>query len=364
MDLSLLLIFLALPPVYLVPQTAIVQKSPKVKTFGDMRKAMALSGAKVPQYNSDGNQETEVAIGCGSSDRDYSTIPAEEDVVRSQRRRLQMVEDASVCNNATNFYCWMSCLDIPDAANAATRAAQGESLYCMDPATYFQSGRNVQSAVEPCKENGVVGLAMNVDCGGVWAPTDSTVQSQEVITDSTYLSSIEESFCYGGTSMYMDGFHWLDSTCVIYLFPEWVLSTPGKLAGAAIGSILFGMLLEGVIRGRRDIVQTMPVSWKRLGVSSTIYGMQLMMGYLLMLVVMTYSAPLFLSVIIGLMLGHIVFNAKDIMKADRDDRNKKDYDVSDTSEEVRPCCQDESSSTSTAKSNVPEGATPCCQNAL
>jgi hypothetical protein len=35
------------------------------------------------------------------------------------------------------------------------------------------------------------------------------------------------------------------------------------------------------------------------------------MGYMLMLVIMIYSGPLFMSVITGLVGGHILFNAKD-----------------------------------------------------
>jgi hypothetical protein len=172
--------------------------------------------------------------------------------------------------------------------------------------------------------------------------------------------------------MYMDGFHWLDSTCVIYLFPEWVLSTPGKLVAACVGSIFFGMSLEGVIRGRRDLVQSIAVGWKRLFISSGIYGLQLTMGYFIMLVVMTYSGPLFMCVVLGLMFGHIAFNAKDVLKAKKQETKegqeeccgKDESEITD--EELSPCCQGgmEKNNVTKVSANVPEGSTPCCQNLL
>ena len=42
-----------------------------------------------------------------------------------------------------------------------------------------------------------------------------------------------------------------------------------------------------------------------------LYGIQLTLGYLLMLVVMTFSGPLFVSVIFGLLGGHVLLNVQD-----------------------------------------------------
>merc|ERR1719181_1856515 len=39
-----------------------------------------------------------------------------------------------------------------------------------------------------------------------------------------------------------------------------------------------------------------------------LYGVQQVMGYLLMLVVMTYQTELFVMVVLGLVVGHAVFN--------------------------------------------------------
>ena len=59
-----------------------------------------------------------------------------------------------------------------------------------------------------------------------------------------------------------------------------------------------------------------------------------------MLVVMTYSGPLFLCIVLGLAGGHALFNAKALLKAD--DEN----------------------GTGDGSGLVPEGITPCCQNDL
>jgi Ctr copper transporter family len=344
-----------------------------------MRNAMVLSGSKTRTYGDDPNSNEDVAIGCGNiipfgSDEGFERASSRFSSGQG-RRRLQMVTDASVCNNSTNFYCWMSCLDIPEVTNAQGRLNDGYALYCLDPAVLPATGYNVSKAVEPCTESGVVGRAMSSSCMGSWQHVAAGVPSQELALDKASVdNAIEEPFCYGGTSMYMDGFHWVDTTCVIYLFPEWILSTPGKLAAACIGSLFLGMLLEGVIRGRRDLVQSMPIGWKRLGLSATIYGFQLTMGYFAMLVVMTYSGPLFMCVVLGLVFGHIAFNAKDVALALNDAKKAADYrkdanevtcsDDSRGLEEALPPSSHMKAEDVIRSAHVPEGSTPCCQNEL
>jgi hypothetical protein len=199
---------------------------------------------------------------------------------------------------------------------------------------------------------------------GSWQPTAPGVVAATVNPDAP-LSSGDEPVCYGGTSMYMDGFHWKNTVCVIYLFPRWILSTRGKLAGASVGTIAFGASLEKVIEQRRLVVTSLKPGYRRLGISALFYGLQLTMGYFLMLVVMTYSGPLFMCVVLGLVSGHILFTAKDAFLAQKE---KKENNVaatekvasSTTDEEFAQCCcadvEDDA--------GVPEGSTPCCQNAL
>jgi Ctr copper transporter family len=343
--------------VHLVPQEALIQDFPR-RTFADMRKAMVLSGLKNRTFSENDEPHDAVAIGCGLS----VSTPSWTSVggtTRIHRRRLQMVDNASACNNATNFFCWMSCLSIPDVDMAAEKIQDGFSLYCLDPATLDSTSHNVSAAQSECNSRGIIGGAHNDACVGSWQPSVTDVPAQEVHVDMESLAAAQQQFCYGGTSMYMDGFHWMNPTCVIYLFPGWVLSSSGKVAAASIGTLLFGIALEAVIWKRRSVVQSFPAGWKRLMASTLFYGLQLTMGYMIMLVVMTYSGPLFMCVIFGLMGGHALFNARATVATKLNSVAVCGTEQPIASSETEIEHQDSANSPI-----VLEGFTPCCQNAL
>ena len=306
----------------------------------------------------------------------------EEDSIRPYRRRLQHVVDGSVCNNVTNFYCWMTCQEIPDYENAAARSEQGQSLYCLDPSILAGSSDRVGDAVMSCVDyRGVVGAAENPGCVGSWQTTTRGIPSQSITQEEQYLQETYEGdkYCYGSTSMYMHGFQWQGTTCVAYLFPSWVLNTPGKFAAAAIGTIFFGILLEASIYLRRiftSYVSTKAASgqglgatgatgkWKYTLASAGTYMVQLTLGYLIMLVIMTYSAPLFIAVIVGLGSGHVLFTIL------RSRQEKKSCPCASSKQEAR-ITPDVSTGSSIIGGNslrqvgllpLPEGSTPCCMN--
>ena len=281
----------------LIPEIALVQQKPE-RTFGDMKQHMSLSSRRnrrslQRQAWSGEDDDARVSIGCGveADISSFQGLPASLDRTTSPRRRMQHVQNAQACNNVTDFFCWMSCLDIPNAQNAQGYLTEGYSLYCMDPAIYVSSGNQVSKAVEACPTG-----EHNPDCLGVWAITAPNVPGYDLPRNTSAASTIDDDqFCYGGTSMYMDGFHFTDTTCVIYLFPEWVLSSKAKLAGAAIGTVVFGVALKAVIHFRRRTIGAMSMApgYNRLLASATFYGLQLTMGYMLMLVIMTYSGVLY-----------------------------------------------------------------------
>jgi len=226
----------------------------------------------------------------------------------------------------------MSCLDVPDYQNVAKHLKKGESLYCAD---HLSSDRDMTAAVEACEDpnTGVPGGAMNTNCMGEWHATVDGLPSQKMnYTDDGGNSSDTEPapFCKGGTSMYMDGFNWNSMVCVIYLFPSWVLDTRAKLIVASIGTFFFGVTVEGVIHARKVVLKQLNGGLKRLGISTVIYGVQLTLAYMIMLVVMTYSGPLFMATILGLMGGHFLFHLL-----------AKDYNSSALAEGATPCCQNE-----------------------
>ncbi len=369
---------------HLVPPETIIQEYPVQRTFADMRKDMVITGrrslmnqASYTSTTSDDSTSTSssaISIGCGSITIDENTVSGDPNEANGRsgtdrhhrRRRLVMVDSPSACNNSTNFYCWMSCLDIPDAEHAKSKIEDGLSLYCAEPATLDRTDQSVAAATKVCNDYSgnqvIIGGAMNTNCIGIWQPTADNVPATPVVPlntttdDSSNSSSSSESavddepFCYGGTSMYMDGFHWLHPVCVIYLFPAWILSTAGAMIGACFGTIAFGIALEGIIRQRRDFVAEMPIGWKRLLVSTVLYGAQLTAGYMIMLVVMTYSGPLFLSVIIGLMGGHFLWNMKDIFDT------ATDSDEDETN--LGPKSIDNNNNTGAGKSNTSSETVP------
>jgi len=369
--------------------------------------------------------------GCGT--KMFESSPFEGAVVspssydRTNRRRLQHVNSPENCNNVTNFFCWHQCIDIPNSEHVQEYVRDGYSLYCLDPSIMASSENSIPEATDPCKG----GFAHNSNCVGSWQSTDNRVSGyffpgltsrspspapsatqegakedgarQEV--NYPLPEEIEEQFCYGGTSMYMDGFHWLDSACIILLFPSWVLSTPIKFGVACFGSILFGIVLELVLYKRRT-VYALPAGYRRLILSALVYGVQLTMGYFIMLLVMTYSGPLFLSCVSGMVIGHVFFNAQDalikkyiggfvteeksnevtsrnsseLISYQNGDATSYKNGLSETDDEViesgGACCglgakssssKNERESlaptekTTLKESMVPSGATPCCQ---
>jgi len=382
--------------VHLVPEAAIVEETPSRNwTFGEMRQSMILkSTTKTSREFQDDLHNArleDVSIGCGFSESHAApalSSPQGSSASR-RRRRLQHVENAGACNNVTNFYCWMSCLDIPQHEQAEGYINEGYSLYCVDPSVIAGTGK-VSDAIEPCNQDGTTGLAMNTNCMGMWQPTAPGIPAQDVIVESSSLDDFEQQWCYGGTSMYMDGFHWVGSTCPIYLFPSLVIASPGALIFACFVTIVFGMILEWIIQRRRVTVSSYSPGVARLLVSASFYGVQLTMGYFIMLVVMIYSIPLFMSVVVGIVGGHILFSSPDAIVKDtsgaccfrsREKLSSIQEEVvqedgeSEENEHITTassCCNnnvmadddDEGKDCCSKNATVLEGATPCCQNAL
>jgi hypothetical protein len=73
-----------------------------------------------------------------------------------------------------------------------------------------------------------------------------------------------------------------------------------------------------------------------------LFGLNLIFGYLAMLVAMTYSMELFLCVVFGLCLGHFVFNTK-----------------SAVGESIDPCCASQQMANGNGSDRIPITRTPC-----
>lgn len=403
---------------HLMPSSAKQAKALSVTKYGD--EFLGNLMAKVPSSPVDGCGTTMFESSPLMKDElsPSSSLSSSHATITNQRRRLQHVNSPENCNNVTKFFCWYQCIDIPNPDYAEDYVRDGYSLYCLDPSILASSDENsVADAAEPCK----AGFTHNANCHGSWQTTDVSAPRYELLdvekkvqeeaaaaaaaaeaeakhhaeqaaetakkedeeaaaanAVSYPVPTNEEKYCYGGTSMYMDGFNWFGSTCVIFLFPSWVLSTRFKFGIACFGAILFGVALELVLYKRRTIY-ALPAGYRRLILSALVYGLQLTMGYFIMLLVMTYSGPLFMSCVSGMIIGHVLFNAQDALIKRYQERStpKKEKSTPRSSNELSSYQNGDISYVTnddliengrpTEKSTLrgplrrPSGATPCCQ---
>jgi hypothetical protein len=179
---------------YLVPESAMIYGA---KTLRDVRSALSwskLSKNEVPEQDMDLTMVS--ALGCGISDAPMMAWNGEDIVeIATMRRRMQH-QDPSTCNNVTNFFCWMQCLEIPNADQAQGYVNEGYSLYCLDPAVLASSGNQVSEAAAPCED----GYVHNANCLGSWQPTAPGVPAA-VVNVTADPSALEQPFCYSGTTM-------------------------------------------------------------------------------------------------------------------------------------------------------------------
>jgi len=136
------------------------------------------------------------------------------------------------------------------------------------------------------------------------APPNSTLEQ---------VAPYERPFCTGpGTDMHMSGFVFAPADCTILLFREWTLTSAGAFAGGVIGTFLLGITTEALTWWRRThlskakALQDKPAAYR--GAMALAFTVQVMCGYFLMLIAMTYQAELFIGVIVGLGCGHFLFN--------------------------------------------------------
>ena len=123
------------------------------------------------------------------------------------------------------------------------------------------------------------------------------------MTDTT------STFCTGGRVM-QGGFQTTLSSgsCIIFLFPGFILDTPAKYALGIALAFSFGVFNEVLLFLRRfvaaKIADKSPVWRLSLGL---IYGVHMILAYWMMLLVMTYETLLFFAIVFGLIAGHIGF---------------------------------------------------------
>jgi len=123
------------------------------------------------------------------------------------------------------------------------------------------------------------------------------------------------SFCIplpggGGVTMYMDTFRWTllsrDATCLTFLVSGLTLDTPWKFLLACVGAMLLGVSIEFVNVVRRRFDKAGSNCGSACYMRYLLQAAILVLAYVIMLIVMTYSLELFLCTILGLSLGPLL----------------------------------------------------------
>jgi hypothetical protein len=183
-------------------------------------------------------------------------------------------------------YCWMGCYPLP------------KSCPSPDLAMCFSNKSNVTCSTEPN------GKPMDPTCKWECAPQ----------VEGVYKTS---SYCNGKMDMLMLGFDVSgkrENPCIVLFIEAWTLDSQIKFWTACFGVMALGFGIEALIALRRTISRRRNQRLNLRGAGThrcvvvACFALNLIIGYLAMLVVMTYSIELFSSVIIGLIIGHAFFN--------------------------------------------------------
>lgn len=129
-------------------------------------------------------------------------------------------------------------------------------------------------------------------------------------------------FCSGSGTVMQNGFvnsFSSKGSCLLWLFQDTLLNTRGRYAGAIIGTFLLAVFAEALRYGRalalqerfpfHNIHKAHPAL--REGGLALAYGVQMMVGYWLMMLTMTYDPVLFSFILVGLVTGYFIFSRLD-----------------------------------------------------
>lgn len=109
----------------------------------------------------------------------------------------------------------------------------------------------------------------------------------------------------------------------VVLFEQWHIHTVGDLALSIVGIIVIGVIYEA-IKSYRDHLYVTTAKARKVGeqrsrkallfssahtVHTILHACQLFIGYVLMLIFMTYNVYLCLAVVIGATLGYWLFSS-------------------------------------------------------
>jgi hypothetical protein len=193
----------------------------------------------------------------------------------------------TLCDSGNGVMCWQQCYTGSDLPQPC-----GTKAECIDTTT---------------------GLPVN---GSAMCPSGANMQACQLqCVEETQAS---DEYCYGiGTTMYMDGFQSIAkepkgaTACMNLLFPDWQIQSDSDLAIACIGVFLFAIFSEFIKASRKKVVVYLRVSkfsYLTDPILFLYHGTQVIFGYFLMLIAMTYNVELFSCLVVGLSVGYAIFN--------------------------------------------------------
>ena len=200
------------------------------------------------------------------------------------------LNDPSGSCPAGEIYCWLTCADV-----SSLSCTGDETPTCVDTtdnSRWVPADGHCKTCVTKC-------MPKSTPAPSTPAPADE-----------------DQPFCNGiPSSMHMDGFV-LDGNaakpCTLLFFPGWTINSRVKMAFSSLGIILLGVATEWCVYMRRTYSeqhQAAKATTVDKLVRSVMYGVNVFLGYMLMLAAMTYSVSIFVMVILGLTIGHGIFNA-------------------------------------------------------
>jgi Ctr copper transporter family len=235
-----------------------------------------------------------VASTLSEDGRNNNLLPSACSSFTSSRRKLIASNTCTVTSTgAQGIMCWMGCMSV-------------SSLTCSssDAVCYDTVNKNVVSGDIMCP-SGMTGC--------------QPICSVDIPQPKLNSTSSSDDYCSGtGSIMYMDGFRGIgtskkgETVCLNFLFLNWTLNEPVKFAFACIGTLLAGVLVQFIGKYRLKLhAEKWSRAYLKKGLLILLFGVQVTLGYFLMLLAMTYSTELFCMVCLGLTIGYAFFLVTD-----------------------------------------------------
>ncbi|CAJ1949376.1 unnamed protein product [Cylindrotheca closterium] len=173
---------------------------------------------------------------------------------------------------------------------------------------------------------------MAADNGSIWLIKNSShwqraLEGSVSAPDNAewYIQPLElpsgDKFCNGMFMvMAMGGFQWslgkhdTKPDCLNYFVPAWKLDDSGKFTGAMVYTFLLGMMTEAVTNFQTWLRPFLGTGRLRKFTMPLLYALQQWLGYIAMMVTMMYSVELFGSLLLGLVLGRLLFLPRSVTK--------------------------------------------------